>query len=485
MDYQGLTPIDDNSIIDKPAPESDNNIFKYKEFYNLNGYYVKIFYENQKIIIRAYDINSLDGIKYECKKNINDILSNYFKNNSIEEIIQKIIQMIENGKYALIKKENYILLSLIINDILKLQIDFLLNYDKKVNNEYIDILANEIRILRNNNKLIKELKDENMKIKSDIEQIKKNKKVETPSKDIIVYDEINKKYNLYSNIKELDFSEKNYNNEIIEYLANIELNELKILLLYKNNITDISKLKTIKIEKLEKLSLHCNKISDISVLGQINFQKLKELWLYDNNISEINCFQSSSFENLELLSLTNNKISDIKVFGKVNFKELKELYLGHNKINDINALKNANMNNIQTIYLNYNEISDIGILSAVNFKELKCLNLGNNKIKDIKCLVGAKFEKLEQLGLNNNQISDIDILEKVNLKQLKELYLNDNNIRNINSLQNIKTTSVFSFFNYSIFDNLELLYLYNNQIEINSNSSIIENLKSKIKDLKI
>ena len=527
---QRETPIMESSI-NKPVDKNTN--IKPQEFHNLNGFYLKIINEYRNLIITAYDINALDGKKYEFKKDLDELRSSYdtFKYNSIEEILQMIIKLIENGKYNIDKKENYIILSLVIKESLKLNVEFILNYEEEVNNEYIEILSNEIRLLRNNNKLINEIKEESKKIRLEIEQLKNNNKSQT--KDLIIYDEKNKKYNLYSNIKELNLSDKNYNNEIIEYLINMELNELKTLLLYKNNITDITLLKNTKMEKLEKLSLHnnqisdisvlekvnykelkildlndnmisdinslvnsrfeqleelslhSNKISDISILGKVNFKKLKQLWLYNNEIKDINCFEKSYFEHLELLNVKDNKISDINVFKKVHFEKLKELVLSNNKIIDIKPLGSVSFKNLETLYLDGNEITDIGVVTEVNFKNLKNLNLAKNKIKDINPLGKARFEILEQLGLNDNEISDIDIIEKVNFPELKGLYLHNNKISNIQSLQNIKSSSLFGLFGNSILNNLEKLYLYDNQIDKSNNSKILDYLELNIEDFKI
>ena len=51
----------------------NNEIDGYKEFYNLNGYYLKIFYQNHIIGLVGYNSNALDGIKYEKKINHEEI----------------------------------------------------------------------------------------------------------------------------------------------------------------------------------------------------------------------------------------------------------------------------------------------------------------------------------------------------------------------------------------------------------------------------
>ena len=72
---------------------------------------------------------------------------------------------------------------------------------------------------------------------------------------------IMKKLNIKDiDIKELDLENKNLDNDIIEYLTKIKFNELKVLNLEKNNISDIKGLEKINFTKLEKLNLKNNKI---------------------------------------------------------------------------------------------------------------------------------------------------------------------------------------------------------------------------------
>lgn len=57
-----------------------------KEFYNLNGYYLKISNKNQFINLICYNSDLLDGIKYETKINLDEIKKNEkIKNLSVSE----------------------------------------------------------------------------------------------------------------------------------------------------------------------------------------------------------------------------------------------------------------------------------------------------------------------------------------------------------------------------------------------------------------
>ena len=106
---------------------------------------------------------------------------------------------------------------------------------------------------------------------------------------------------------------------------------------------------------------------------------------------------------------------ELEILKNVNFKELQKLDLRHNAISDIKVLENVNFKELQKLDLRVNKISDIKVLENVNFKELKILDLSYNKISDIKVLENVNFKELKTLYLNGNPI-DYDSTLKENLK---------------------------------------------------------------------
>ena len=398
----------------------------YNEFFYLRGYYLKISNINQKIKIIIYNMDLLDSIRYKIEMNLNELhlLNKVFKSyNSIDQIYKDFIELIIKNKFEIKRNIMDLILDLTLSDIFHnmFHVEILLKGNKEDNNEYINILISEIKRMRINNTLIRELKEENKKIKNEIQLLKS--KISNNS-----FDKFNTKYNLKikdKNITELNLSDKNYDNQILKDICNIEFINLKDLYLYNNNINDINPLKKAKFEKLEILYLGGNKISDISVLEKVNFKELKKLYLGNNNIIDISSLSNAKFEKLEILSLGGNQIIDISVFEKANFSLLKELYLFKSNIVNINPLGKA------------------------------------------------KFENLELLSLSSNQIEDISVLDKICFKKLKKLYLSYNLINDIKPLSNQK------------FEQLELLYLFNNNINTSKYSSLIEKLKSKIKEFQI
>ena len=397
----------------------------FKIFDDLNGYYLKLAIVNKKLLIIIFNIDLLDGIQYRIEMNLKEIQAakkSFMVFKSIEEVYEAIIKLINSNKFKIVENNNNIILNIIVSDIFNQNqiITFQLQQENYDNNEFIKILVDEIKKMRNKIKIIDELKKENEKIKSEIIKLKNriNK---------ITIEEFNKAYNLAidnnSRNTILNLCDKKLGNEIIESLCKIELTNIKEIYLDNNNINNINSLENTEFKFLEILHIKGNQISNISVLEKVDYKSLKKLNLGDNNIS------------------------DITVLAKVNFKKLESLNLGKNK-----------------------KLSDISVLEKVDFKELKELHLFKCNISDIRPLGNSKFPFLELLSLNGNKIVDISILEKVKFKNLIKLYLSYNNITNIESLKNAK------------FDKLELLYLINNNIDKNKCWGTIDYIRSKIKD---
>ena len=84
------------------------NSNKIKEFFNLNGYYLKLYLTNQDLSLTSYNSNLLNGIKYESKINSEEIKRNEkIKNLTVYNLYELISKKI-NEKKALIQGDiNY------------------------------------------------------------------------------------------------------------------------------------------------------------------------------------------------------------------------------------------------------------------------------------------------------------------------------------------------------------------------------------------
>ena len=332
-----------------------------KEYQNLNGFYLKIFYEHENIIIIIYNWKRF----YKNNFNWHEIFSksnDYFKNDDIKEGYEKIINLRNVNNYDIkeIEEENKIILKLNIKNP-KEEIIFDLLYTSDLNID-IDllykILSLEVKQLKEKNEItISQLKEGNKKMKEDLKNLikKKSKPKIIEKKNLVLIN--------FDKSPELNIYDKNYGNEIFNALKNEECNNLKELRLYNINISNINRLKEIRLEKLRILGLNDNKIKDITILKDIKFESLEELWLSNNNINDINVLEKCNLEFLVKLDLSINEISNINILKKTKLKNLKELFLYKNKIEDIKSLENEDFKNLEKLDLSLNLITDISIFS--------------------------------------------------------------------------------------------------------------------------
>lgn len=142
------------------------NSNKIKEFFNLNGYYLRLYLTNQDLSLTSFNSNLLNGIKYESKINSEEIKRNEkLKNLTVYSLYELISKKISEKKALIQGDLNAITLSLLENaksfsnnDV---QIILLKNNRSHIS-EYENVLSN----------VIKNLKEENRNIKNEINEIK-------------------------------------------------------------------------------------------------------------------------------------------------------------------------------------------------------------------------------------------------------------------------------------------------------------------------
>ena len=162
----------------------------FKEYDNLNGYYIKIFYEEDNLSIVIYNIDLLDGIRYEFNNNVKELfkLSNVFKKlGKIEEIFKAIIDIIDENNYTIIKKDDKLLFTLKTEESQNKdkEISFMLSKKLKDNkNDFIKIISESLKKLKISYNIIvkeKEAKKINEKesMHFSINSINKNNSINT------------------------------------------------------------------------------------------------------------------------------------------------------------------------------------------------------------------------------------------------------------------------------------------------------------------
>ena len=347
--------------MDAPKPTLitvTGDVEKYNEYYNLGEYYMKLFYTNNgELTIICYNMQVLDGTKYEVKLNLEKIydLSNVFRQyTNMKELYEFIIDLINEGKYELKKKDNNMILNIMITDIKKNEhnITFTL-YNENNNNtqEYINILSNEIknmRITNNNNiKEIKELKKENEDIKNEIKEIKK----------VLSQYVTNNKTN--QNESKLECSNT----------FNINLKAKNNKLLKSKNNDLMQKICSICKSKSHLKRCFCNKIlCNNCLLNNKDELCQKEYYLFNNNLNKLN-----SLYNISKYPLPKNFEAKIH-FSEVNFVRIGITF--DSKI--ANEKQDINSPNYKVYYL----LQDMNTFFSYNENKWIKYFGGNNILKN-------------------------------------------------------------------------------------------------------
>ena len=176
-----------------PIITSSGEEIIYKEFYNYGDYYVKLCINKEELSIVCYNMDKLDGIRYETKTNLQKIynINSIFRQyTNIKDIYELLLDLLKEHNCNLeLNPQKNLVLSFTITDIRRnsIKIQLILNNNEDNNTkEYINILSNEIKNLRNNNnKEIKELKEEIQKIKDMISNNNNNNSKKSTKKSCI------------------------------------------------------------------------------------------------------------------------------------------------------------------------------------------------------------------------------------------------------------------------------------------------------------
>ena len=122
-------------------------------------------------------------------------------------------------------------------------------------------------------------------------------------------DEFNKKYstNIKLDDEKIDLTGKNIKNEGLRQFCRINLENIKELIITKNDITSIKCLYEANLNNLEILKADQNRINSIEILPYLKCFKLKKLILNDNKLCNIETLgKLLEFNSLELIDLSNN-----------------------------------------------------------------------------------------------------------------------------------------------------------------------------------
>lgn len=136
-----------------------NNSQRINEYYNLNGYYLRLLLTSQQLSLISFNSILLNGIKYELKINIEDIKKiEKIKNLTVLRLYELITNKINENKFMINGDQNCVILSLLETTIFNPNKDIQLSLPKNkyfLTTEYENVLSNILLNLRQENKYIK------------------------------------------------------------------------------------------------------------------------------------------------------------------------------------------------------------------------------------------------------------------------------------------------------------------------------------------
>ena len=390
-------------------------VLKTNEYYNLGKYYLKLFFtDDDKLDIICYNMEILNGIKYELTKNLQEIyeISSIFRQyTNMKDLYEFIIDLINDNKYEIKNgNDNNLVFNLTISDIKRNNhLIKLVLYHEKNNNtqEYINILSNEIKNLRdinkNNIQEIKELKEENRDIKEELKDIRnivselqkngKNNNNHKNSAKSLDNDSDNIKLKAKN---KKDIFPKNENNGKTEdkKFGNKE---------NKNIFCSICK-SILNLKRCVCQEFYC----DNCILNNKPEKCIKECFLFNNNSNKLN-----SLYNISKYPLPKN------FKAKIHFTDVDLVRIGLTfDANIIRETKDSNSPNYKIYYV----LQDMKAIYDYNNKDWIKYFDGKNKLKNGDDLtVILKDGKLEYL-LNGETIGKPYILNSNDINE-ETMYL--------------------------------------------------------------
>lgn len=211
---------------------------------------------------------------------------------------------------------------------------------------------------------------------------------------------------LFSSAQNIEFKDRVFFREILNYEPKIDLNNDNIIQLDEAD----------KVYELRLMKKDLTVVDDI-----LHFKNLKKIVLTDNRISTLNI---SALEYLEEIYCAKNELSTLIIH---DLASLRGLYCG---VNDLKFVKLFNIENIESLNLMDNELKQIDL---TNFKKLKYLILNTNKLKTVDI---SQNRNLIQVSVDGNSLKKLDITNNLNIKFL---YI-DNNVKLIGNENQLKPT---------------------------------------------
>ena len=169
---------------------------------------------------------------------------------------------------------------------------------------------------RDKNKLIRELDDSFNNVK----------KLDAVRDKLL--EEFNKKHstNITTDDTKINLSGKNLKKEDLKKFCQINLENIKELILSNNDLTSIKNLFDANLDNLEILKVDHNRINSVEILPFLKCHKLKELHLNDNKLCNVESLaKMKDFKAMELIDLSNNLFDQKLESNQKLIQELQQM----------------------------------------------------------------------------------------------------------------------------------------------------------------
>ena len=272
-------------------------------------------------------------------------------------------------------------------------------------------------------------------------------------------------------LSENSFNDEEYNLSLMSYLVSLRFSNNKFNFIPKG-IYQLNNLKLLDMSGNNISEIDGNLIKGLSSLVELDLSKNKIKYL-PNNI------QFLPF--LEVLKVSNNQLLELpEELGILT--RLKKLFLNENSLQFLSRNIFSKMIGLEEIYLYKNQLEDICDSSSSifdNMKHLKFLDIHSNHLTIFN--IFTEMPMLDSLLLSYNQIQQINGIDKLN--NLTNLDLNNNKISEFPlDILKLKKLSTLNLQNNDLNSIPNTLGLMNNLIRLNIEGNPLKRLVGKMRN---
>ncbi len=185
------------------------------------------------------------------------------------------------------------------------------------------------------------------------------------------------------------------------------------------------------LENLQMLDLSRNRLSDVDFSPLRNCKRFEGLSLDYNQISEIDLDPFKDIETLKALAIGHNLLSELDLTPLKNKRLLEVLYIGRNHLHEIDLSPLETTTDLRQLLLNNNAFTEVDLSALQYTHNLELLLVGSFNLFDEGTDI-VETSLLEAVYLKYNRLKTIDLEPISGCGELEVLDLRGNRIKEIN-----------------------------------------------------